>query len=132
MTIKNKENSNVVRIQSLSDLQGIVQNNVKEEDRYQKKTAEQIEILQNRLAKEHDDKNQILFWSIFGGILLLNCVVFQHIQSNLAIFGILVMEFVAISCSANKLGQENALKLLNWLKNMAEEWIHNVCKKEKK
>ena len=61
MTIKNKENSNVVRIQSLSDLQGIVQNNVKEEDRYQKKTAEQIEILQNRLAKEHDDKNQILF-----------------------------------------------------------------------
>ena len=132
MNTANKKKSNIVHITIEDELHDALKAVTKSESTYQEKTAKQLEALQDRLAKEHDSKNRILFWSIFGGILLLNCIVFQHIASNLAIFSISVMDFVLISCSANTLGQENALKLLNWIKNLIEEAVHNLGHNKKK
>ena len=56
-------------------------------------------------------------------LFLIDCFVFEHISSLLGIFGLLLMEVVALISAANKLGQENALKLLNWVKIIIENFV---------
>ncbi len=122
-TAKNKPK--LIHLSLINDLPDIIKYNVEksDDDKYQETTAKQIEILQDKLAKAQDSKNEIIFWYIFTVFFLLDCLVFIHMSSSLGIFGLLLMEVVALICAANKLGQDNALKLLSWCKNMIEGFI---------
>lgn len=121
-SVKNK--SKLIHLSLINNLPEIIKYNVEksDDDKYQETTAKQIEILQDKLAKLQDSRNEIIFWYIFTVLFLIDCFVFEHISSSLGILGLLLMEVVALICAANKLGQENALKLLNWLKNIIENF----------
>lgn len=122
-TVKNK--SKGIYLSLIDDLPDIIKYNVEksDDDKYQETTAKQIEILQDKLAKVQDSRNEIIFWYIFTVLFLIDCFVFEHISSLLGIFGLLLMEVVALISAANKLGQENALKLLNWVKIIIENFV---------
>ncbi len=118
-----RNKSKVYHLALLEDLPSLIKDNVQKSDvdKYQETTAKQIEILQGKLAKEHDSKNEIIFWYIFTVLFLLDCLAFEHINTFIGVFGLLLMEVVALVCAANKLGQEHALQLLIWVKNIIEK-----------
>ena len=64
-TVKNK--SKLIHLSLINDLPDIIKYNVEksDDDKYQETTAKQIEILQDKLAKTQDSKNEIIFWYIF-------------------------------------------------------------------
>ena len=128
-----EDKSQVVRLAVLKDLPNIIKDNVQKSDvdEYQKTTAKQLEILQGELAKEKDRKNEIIFWYIFTVIFLVDCFAFEHITTFTGVLGMLLMEVVALICAANELGQEHALQLLIWAKNIIERAVSKSNKDSK-
>ncbi len=113
MKQQTKKNSNIIQIERMNNLSEILNSNIKNEDEYQELTAKQIEILQDKLTKAIDSKNEILFWSIFIILGLIDCIVMERISNSVFTIFICSMEIVGLICAAKKLGQEDALKLLD-------------------
>ena len=125
-----KTKSKLIHLRLIDDLPNIIKYNVEksDDDKYQETTAKQIEALQAKLAKLQDSKNKIIFWYIFTVLFLIDCFMFEHINNYFGILGLLIMEVVALICAANELGQENALKWLNWCKTIIEDLISKISK----
>jgi hypothetical protein len=128
MKQQTKKNSNIIQIERMNNLSEILNSNIKNEDEYQELTAKQIEILQDKLTKAIDSKNEILFWSIFIILGLIDCIVMERISNSVFTIFICSMEIVGLICAAKKLGQEDALKLLDWLKNIVDSWTTRTHK----
>ena len=88
-------------------------------DAYLEKQSKQIETLQEALAKEHDAKNELIFWFIFFGVVVFDALAFRGIPAFSALL-LILLELVGLPCLAINFGQERALQLLMWLKNLIE------------
>ena len=88
-------------------------------DTYLEKQSKQIETLQEALAKERDAKNELIFWFIFFGVMVFDALAFRDISAFSALL-LVLLELVGLPCLAIKFGQERALQLLMWLKNLIE------------
>ena len=99
----------------------IIKNNVDKIriDAYLEKQSQLIETLQEKLAKEHDAKNELSFWFIFFGVVMFDALIFRDMPAFSSLL-IVLLELAALPCLAVKFGQERALQLLMWLKNLIE------------
>lgn len=122
-----KEIGNTSKIISLDQLPDIIKYNVEaaDNDKYQETTAKQIEVLQDKLSKANDTINEYKFWSIFLFFFVTDVAV---IICDRGIFWLLILELIPLICAAKHYGQEDALRIIYWVKNIIENL---VTKKQK-
>ena len=121
----NKKIGTASKVISLEQLPDIIQYNVKEadKDRYQETTAKQIEVLQDKLSKANDTINEYKFWSIFLFFFVTDVAV---VLCDKGIFWLLILELVPLICAAKRYGQEDALRIIIWVKNIVEAIILKI------
>ena len=104
--------------ESESSLDRIIDDNVN--NLIEENNAKQIEILQEELAGVRDGRDERIFWLLIVIVILFDCLAFQ----NLPIIGIILvftLEIPCLICAGKRLGQDEALELLTWVKTMLEK-----------